>query len=413
MKSSCIWLSQPTQDSRAFFEKPRYKKEYADVLTVGKIFLSEKRVVMEKYLKRSIFIISVFSAVLGISSVGKTAQVENRQNSLSVFPILMYDTDIGFGYGIKAKFVNYFSKKESLDLILFNSTKGERLIDFTFSIPDIEIRQGKKYPLSLDIKAVYNRILRDNFYGLGPETAKEELTNFTYEKKELKLSLSRGISSSFVCEASYSFRNIRYYDVEEDKDHTETLKSVGERFSPFLSILFRYDTSDSQIHPTRGFRFQFQCDIAKGFLGNKNADFTRLIVDLRRYLLLIGQKDVLAFRLRFQKIAGDKIPLFELSVLGGGSTENAMRGYKMNRFQDMGKILLNCEYRFPIWKRLGGNLFVDYGIAWPSLARINFQKYALDAGWGLRYYLKNFLARFDMGFSREGTGIYFQFNHIF
>jgi len=75
--------------------------------------------------------------------------------------------------------------------------------------------------------------------------------------------------------------------------------------------------------------------------------------------------------------------------------------------------LMNCEYRFPIWKSLGGNVFVDYGTVWPSLAKINFRKPAADIGWGLRYYLKNFLARFDMGFSKEGIGVYFQFNHIF
>jgi outer membrane protein assembly factor BamA len=85
----------------------------------------------------------------------------------------------------------------------------------------------------------------------------------------------------------------------------------------------------------------------------------------------------------------------------------------MNRFQDKGKILMNIEYRFPIWRRLGGNIFVDYGMVWPNLKRINFQKSAAGTGWGLRYYLKNFLARFDMGFSKEGLGIYLQFNHIF
>jgi outer membrane protein assembly factor BamA len=105
--------------------------------------------------------------------------------------------------------------------------------------------------------------------------------------------------------------------------------------------------------------------------------------------------------------------LFELSVLGGGGTENAMRGYRMNRFQDKGKILMNAEYRFPIWKKLGGNVFVDYGTVWPSLKRINFQKSALGLGLGLRYYLENFVARLDLGFSKEDFGIYLQFNHIF
>lgn len=75
------------------------------------------------------------------------------EKSLSVFPILMYDTDIGVGYGAKSKFVDYLSKKESFDFIVFNSSKGERWYVFTFSIPDIEIRQGKRYRISFDLRA--------------------------------------------------------------------------------------------------------------------------------------------------------------------------------------------------------------------------------------------------------------------
>ena len=368
---------------------------------------------MGKFRRHFAPVIFAFSLVLFLTSFAGTSQLEFSGKSLSVFPFLMYNSDIGFGYGAKAKFVNYLAKKESFDLILFGSTKGERLLDFTFSIPDIEIRQGKIYPLSLDSRARYNRILRDNFYGIGPDSKQEDLTNFTYEIKEWKLTLGRGFSSFFVCEASYVFRNIRYYDVEENKPHTETLNSVGEQFSPFLSFLVRYDTSDSQIHPKRGFRCEFQNDMAYGFLGNKNASFSRFILDIRKYSRVFGKNDVLAFRVRVQKISGDKIPLFEQSVLGGSSTENAMRGYRMNRFQDKGKILINCEYRFPVWKRLGGNIFVDYGTVWPSWARIDSRKAAFDGGWGLRYYLENFVARFDMGFSREETLVCFQFNHVF
>lgn len=379
----------------------------------GNLEMMIRREMMGKFHGHLVVVLLVLLVFFVFSLHAETAELEDTGKSLSVFPFLMFDTDIGFGLGAKAKFVNYLSVKESFDLTLFASTKGERLLDFIFSIPDIEIRQGHVYALSLDFNAKYNRILTDNYYGMGPDSSEEDLTNFTYEKKELKLTLGRGVTSSLVCEVSYYLRNIRYYGVEEDKIHTEILKSVGEQFSPFLSLLVRYDTSDSQIHPTRGFRLEFQNDLAYGFLGNKNASYAKFILDLRKYLLLFGQNDVLAFRLRFQKISGDDIPLFELSVLGGGSTENAMRGYKMNRFQDKGKILLNTEYRFPIWKRLGGNIFVDYGIVWPGLKRMNFQKSAVDIGWGLRYYLENFIARFDMGFSKEGIGIYFQFNHIF
>jgi outer membrane protein assembly factor BamA len=344
---------------------------------------------------------------------GEAAESNDSGKSLNVFPIVMYDTDIGFGYGAKGKIVSFLSLKESFDLLLFSSTKGERLLDFIFSFPDKEIRQGHVYSFSLDFTAKYNRILKDNYYGIGPDSREEDLVHFTNEKKELKVTLGHGFTSSLVGEVSYCLRNIRYFDVEDNKAYTEKLRSVGEKLSPFFSLIVRYDTSDSQIHPTRGFRLQCKNDLAYAFLGNKNASFARLILDLRQYFLLFGKKDVLAVRLRFQSISGNHIPLFELSVLGGGSTENALRGYKMNRFQDKGKILLNVEYRFPLWAKLGGNIFVDYGVVGPSLGRLNFRKSAVDIGCGLRYYLENFLARFDLGFSKEGMGIYFQFNHIF
>ena len=102
-----------------------------------------------------------------------------------------------------------------------------------------------------------------------------------------------------------------------------------------------------------------------------------------------------------------------MPILGGGSTTDAMRGYKSNRFADKGKILINAEYRFPIWWRFGGNLFVDAGSVFPSFRISEMKKFIADAGWGLRFYMPDFVVRFDMGFSQEGIGIYFNFGHIF
>ena len=335
------------------------------------------------------------------------------KKSWSLFPILMYDTDIGVGYGGKAKFVNYLSRKESFDITAFNSSKGERWYVFTFCIPDIEIRQGKKYPLSFDVKAEYEKYLKYRYYGTGLNSREKDETVFTLEKKELQVKVGRGLSPRFVMEVYYIFKNIKYFNVEEDRPFTEILTEVGEQFSPFASFIIRYDTSDSQIHPKKGFRFLFQNDTASDFLGNKDAHFYRLTLDFRKYILLFSQYDVFAFRTLIQKISGKKIPLYEMSALGGGSEMNALRGYKLNRFLDKGKFLLNAEYRFPIWKKIGGNVFMDGGLIWPSWSDINLDKILVDIGWGLRYYLQNFVVRFDMGFSEEGLGVYFNFGHLF
>lgn len=303
-------------------------------------------------------------AIANSISTALNNEEKDIKKSLSAFPILMYDTDIGVGYGGKAKFVNYLSRKESFDFTVFNSSKGERWYVFIFSILDIEIRQGKRYSFSFDLRAEYDKYLKYYFYGTGMDSKKENETEFTFEKKELQLKFGRGFTPHFVMEASYIFRNVRYFKVEENRPKTEELKEVGEQFSPYASLVVRYDTSDSQVHPKRGFRLIFQNDVASNFLGNRNASFHRFTLDCRKYTLLSGQKDVLAFRALVQKISGksEKIPLFEMSVIGGGSKWNAMRGYKLNRFIDKGKFLINAEYRFPICKKLGGNVFVDGGL---------------------------------------------------
>lgn len=348
-----------------------------------------------------------------IPILGDTVADVSVEKSVSAFPILMYDTDIGFGYGGKVKLVHYLSRKESFDLILFNSTKGERWSVFTFAIPDFEIRQGKTYAFSLDVRAENDKYLKYYFYGLGPNSAKESQTEFTYEKKELMVTLGRGFSPRLVLEAGYILKNVRYFKIEENRPFTTTLKAVGDQFSPLAFLVIRYDTSDSQIHPRRGLRLLLQNDAASRVLGNTHAKFHRITLEGRKYQALLGEDDILAFRVVLQKISGPEIPLFELPVLGGGSALTALRGFKQSRFFDRGKWLVNVEYRFPLWKKMGGNVFVDAGSLWSHWAEALGSRVVFDAGWGLRYYLENFVVRFDMGFSREGTGIYFNFGHVF
>jgi outer membrane protein assembly factor BamA len=344
---------------------------------------------------------------------GPLGSPEDRDVSWSLFPILMYDTDIGVGYGGKGKIVNLFHKRESFDVMLFNSSKGERTYTLTFSWPDIELRQRTVYAWSFDLKAEYSKYLKQYYFGVGPDSRKDDLTFYTDEKKELQLTLGRGFSPSFVLELQYTFKNVAFFAVEQEKPFTEDLGRVGEIFSPYASVVLRYDTSDSRIHPVKGIRFTARGDVASSWVGNENASYWRYRLDLRSFNRLWGSLNVLALRALVEQVGGETIPLFEMPVLGGHSEFNALRGYQLNRFRDRGKLLFNAEYRFRIWKKLGGNLFVDAGTVWPDGGSIRLGGMAANAGWGLRYYLANFVVRFDMGFGPEGTGIYFNFGHLF
>ena len=338
---------------------------------------------------------------------------DKSYKSWSPMPILMYGNDIGMGYGGKVKFVDFLGKKESFDLILFNSSKGERWYVFTFSMPDLEIRQGKTYPLSLDFKAEYDKYLKYNFYGFGATSNKDDVTVFAHEMKSLQATLSRGITPEFVVAAAYNLRWLNYSNVEPGGTFTDYVTRWTSQFVPFVSLSLRYDTSESQIHPTRGIRFMLQDDIAGGIVGSRDSSYNRITLDLRKYTRVFGEKDVFAVRAMLQYITGSKIPIFDMSSLGGGSELAAMRGFALNRFLDKGKFLANFEYRFPLIWRLGGNVFVDTGTVWPSLDQFSFKNLAIDYGVGLRFYLDDFVVRVDFGFSKEGTRLYFNFGHIF
>ncbi|MHB8056193.1 MAG: BamA/TamA family outer membrane protein, partial [Candidatus Aminicenantales bacterium] len=208
--------------------------------------------------------------------------------------------------------------------ILFNSSKGERWYVFTFSLPDIEIRQRKTYPLSFDLKAEYDKYLKYLYYGRGIDSKEADKTEFTHEVKQLQLLFGRGFTPEFSASIGYMFRGIDYSNVQEGP-YADELRALEKKFAPYVSVILSHDTSDSQIHPTRGHRLLLQDDLAAGFIGSKDASFNRITLDYRKYMCVFGEKDVFAFRTLVQYIDGSNIPLFDLSSLGGGNTLNVMR----------------------------------------------------------------------------------------
>jgi hypothetical protein len=50
---------------------------------------------------------------------------------------------------------------------------------------------------------------------------------------------------------------------------------------------------------------------------------------------------------------------------------------------------------------------------WPSLGSIDVREWAANPTIGLRYYMKTFVVRMDVGLGADATGLYFNFGHIF
>jgi outer membrane protein assembly factor BamA len=328
--------------------------------------------------------------------------------SWSAFPILMYDSDIGFGLGGKSIVKNQFRKDESFDLTLFGSTKGEQWYVFTFSVPDFEIRQGKRVPVALDVKLEYDKLLKSNFFGIG-NGSKNNDHAFPREFVKAEAAVSRAFTERLIGECTARFAHYSVYGYDPAwGTMSSAVPGSGETSVSALGVKFRFDTRDSRIHPRRGVKLEVQAETADKALGS-DWNYATARMEASTYLSIFNPKHVLAVRLWAQHIDGDG-PYEELSKIGDSWTG---RGYKADRFLDKAMALASGEYRFPIFRKLGGVMFSDIGRVWPSLSNFGFKKWHSDCGLGLRYYLENFVARLDVGVSQEGTRIFFNFGQVF
>jgi outer membrane translocation and assembly module TamA len=85
-----------------------------------------------------------------------------------------------------------------------------------------------------------------------------------------------------------------------------------------------------------------------------------------------------------------------------------MRGYPEGRYRDRAHYALQGEWRFPLFRRLGGAAFATAGDVAPKLDAFDLRDPKLSAGAGLRFRLTDEGAalRFDVAVTRDGMSYY-------
>lgn len=123
-------------------------------------------------------------------------------------------------------------------------------------------------------------------------------------------------------------------------------------------------------YPERGGFALARAEVATSTEGVK---FYRLGAELAHYLTLFWQDRILALRASMDKVTSwgnGYVPYTDLVQMGGNEI---MRGYERGYFRGQGSLVLQAEYRYPIWDTWNAFLFWDEGQ--------NFDHYA-DLTWG-------------------------------
>ena len=166
---------------------------------------------------------------------------------------------------------------------------------------------------------------------------------------------------------------------------------------------------DSYVNPHAGIVAMGEAEVGQYFSDNYQT-LRRIGAGIQGYTELFSPGVVGALRVSGQLEDCDKAPLWMLLPLGGTTS---LRGYPMDRFLGTVAVLTNAEVRCPLYKRLGGVVFVDAGTVAGSAEHFRVSTLHVAPGFGLRMIFDTFVVRGDIGFSNEGGGLYLNFGHMF
>ncbi len=250
-----------------------------------------------------------------------------------------------------------------------------------------------------------------NYHGIGSETSKNDLENYSVNFPRIEANYSKKIYSKFYLGAGFNFD---YFDITETESNglLETEKPVGYQGGTkanFVALAF-FDNRDTLFAPNSGqyLEVKFQHSMPQWI---SDFVYSRIDLDYRIYTKLY-KKTILASNLYWSKTSS-QTPFFDLPYI---STPNRARGYDDRRFINPEIANLQTEARFPIYKRFSGASFVS-ATAIPEKSFAFFEETPeFSYGLGIRYELrKDSKARLRLDFakSRDSFNFYFTVNEAF
>lgn len=228
------------------------------------------------------------------------------------------------------------------------------------------------------------------------------MPGYTVDKKGVTLQQQIKFLQSWMLSYNYTFeRNRTYNGAVAELDVPEGAVNVGR-----LNVTVSANTRDDVVNPSRGTFFSQSLDYAAPALGSE-VRFWRYFGQsffIRRAAGPVSY--ALGLRLGLGRGMGGELPLSERFFAGGGTS---IRGFGYNevgpksgesRIPLGGEALfiLNQELRFPVYKTLGGVIFLDIGNVYARVEDFKPNDTRETAGVGLRLATPIVLLRVDWGF---------------
>jgi len=379
-----------------------------------------------KTFKGAVLLLLFFSPYISAqNNVAVTDSIE-----VAFLPALSYNTDYGFVVG---GLVQKFHYKP--DVKPFHSFTQISALVSTNGLATAEIEYDKPNVFSSNkrsINSIYvSRFLQDSYYGIGNYqkiessfTSNNELYSFQSFSfgfdSRLRIPLQKRELFSLNLLAVVDFDYITPVDNGQDRLITQQ-QPLGIDGGRTLNIGggLILENRDSEFRPSKGYYLESSVEISQTWFGSS---YNHLVLqaDLRKYISFFLIKDITWANRFYTKNTSGDVPYWKLAYAGD---EESLRGYPSNRYLDDNVVLFNTELRTWLFEieavkgEFGGTIFFDVGRTYPdgeSLNTIfNDLKYSFGFGGTSSFFTPDFVLRADLGFSKEGVGIYFTAGYMF
>lgn len=358
-----------------------------------------------------IFVFSILSA-FPLSGQEKTVQdtTTEKRNSFFGVPIAYYSPETDWAFGATGIYAFRF-KGESID-----TRPSQLTLGFAYTLN----KQVLIYlPYQIFAKnQVYNiygelgyYLYSYQFFGLGNDTRAEDMEIYKVNYPRIRLNALKLLRPNLYGGIRYWMDDFDIREIEEGGIlDTETITGQEGGFLSGAGLVLNYDNRNNIFFPTEGNFIELVGFSNGNYLGS-DFDFTKLTLDAIKYFGFNNQ--VLAVNF-YSEFTGGNAPFNQLALLGGNKK---MRGYFEGRLRDNHQVILQSEYRFPIYKeRFRGVLFGGLGQVANKFSDFNFNNLKYTYGAGLRILInkkERIHIRLDAGFGKETSGYYITIGEAF
>ena len=306
---------------------------------------------------------------------------------------------------------------EQADFSAFAAASFQRywMIDTRLTLPRLANER-----VSLDIHAQRYDFPNEDFFGLGPDSQREDDVAYGLANSIVGTTgavrprpwLAFGGGVDYLTPHITASNKGRTIGTLFDDTTAPGLAVQPDfvRYQGFAELNYR----EPRGNPRRGGRYALAIERFDD-TDNNHYSFRRVEADLQQYVPLLRDRRVLALHALVSTSDADtgrEVPFYLQRTLGG---PDDLRGFRRFRFRDRHMLLLQAEYRWEIFSALDGAIFYDAGKVASRLEDLTLDDLESDYGIGFRFgTINGVFLRIEGAFgSSGGKHFIFRFGHVF